>query len=116
MPTAAGGRRNAPQPSDGPLEWSFWARAELSPSADIRPTDLPVALLSRPTFSNPSPAGAHCVGGRMSTSRYLGTALAVLAVAACNPFSRQPVQVSAADPTLNTRWHANLASPSTLAG
>ena len=52
----------------------------------------------------------------MSTSRYLGTALAVLAVAACNPFSRQAVEVSAADPTLNTRWHANLASPSTLAG
>lgn len=53
----------------------------------------------------------------MSTSRYLGAALAVLAVAACNPFSRQAaVEVSAADATLNTRWHANLASPSTLAG
>jgi hypothetical protein len=53
----------------------------------------------------------------MSTSRYLGAALAMLAVAACNPFSRQAaVEVSAIDPTLNTRWHANLASPSTLAG
>jgi hypothetical protein len=53
----------------------------------------------------------------MSTSRYLGAALAMLAVAACSPFSRQAaVEVSAIDPTLNTRWHANVVSPSTLAG
>lgn len=53
----------------------------------------------------------------MSASRLLTVTLAVLATAACNPFNRgQAVEVTTADATLNTRWHANLASPATLAG
>jgi hypothetical protein len=47
----------------------------------------------------------------------LTVVLSVLATAACNPFHRgQAVQMSTEDATLNTRWHANLASPATLAG
>jgi len=53
----------------------------------------------------------------MFTPRNLVIALAVLAPAACNPFHHEPaVMVTAQDPTLNSRWHANLASPSSLAG
>lgn len=45
------------------------------------------------------------------------TACSVLALAACNPFGRSnAVQMDARDATLNTRWHATLASPATLAG
>jgi hypothetical protein len=47
----------------------------------------------------------------------MAVTLAILSTAACNPFSRgQAVEVSTADATLNTRWHANLASPASLAG
>lgn len=43
--------------------------------------------------------------------------LALCAAAACNPFHQDPaVQVSTKDATLNSRWHANLATPATLAG
>jgi len=53
----------------------------------------------------------------MSTHRVLTITLAVLTSIACNPFRRAPaVEVSAQDATLNTRWHANLASPASLAG
>jgi len=53
----------------------------------------------------------------MSTHPLLTVTLALLASAACNPFHRDPaVQVSAQDATLNSRWHANLASPASLAG
>lgn len=51
----------------------------------------------------------------MSTHRYL-TLCSILACAACNPFRQDPVRVSAQDATLNSRWHANLASPASLAG
>jgi len=51
----------------------------------------------------------------MSTHRLLAVALSALLSAAC--FHQDPVvQVSAKDATLNTRWHANLASPAELAG
>lgn len=43
--------------------------------------------------------------------------LVLLAGAACNPFHKDPaVSVSAKDASLNSRWHANLASPASLAG
>lgn len=52
----------------------------------------------------------------MSAFKFL-VPLTVLAFAACNPFHREPsVQMDAQDATLNSRWHANLASPATLAG
>lgn len=53
----------------------------------------------------------------MSTYRLVTIAVAVLITAACNPFNRgQAVEMTTADATLNTRWHANLASPASLAG
>jgi hypothetical protein len=53
----------------------------------------------------------------MFTPRSLTVALSVLACAACNPFHHQPaVEVSTKDATLNTSWHANLATPAALAG
>jgi len=53
----------------------------------------------------------------MSTRWFLTVALSTLTSAACNPFHHEPaVQVSAKDATLNSRWHANLASPASLAG
>lgn len=44
----------------------------------------------------------------------LATALAALALAACG--GEPDVEVSATDPNLNTRWHASVATPRTLAG
>jgi len=53
----------------------------------------------------------------MSTPGLLAATLAVLTATACNPFHReQAVEMSAQDETLNSRWHANLASPGGLAG
>lgn len=53
----------------------------------------------------------------MIPTRILPLALALLAATACNPFQRTPaVAVSTEDAMLNTRWHANLASPASLAG
>ena len=53
----------------------------------------------------------------MSAYRFASVTLCLLATTACNPFHRsQAVQVSAEDATLNTAWHANLASPASLAG
>jgi hypothetical protein len=51
----------------------------------------------------------------MSTHRFLTAAAAVPLLSAC--VHQDPVvQVSTQDATLNTRWHANLASPASLAG
>jgi hypothetical protein len=53
----------------------------------------------------------------MSTYRVLTISLCFLTFTACNPFHRDPaVTVSAQNATLNSRWHANLASPANLAG
>lgn len=50
-------------------------------------------------------------------TRSLAVTVPLLVLVACNPFRRESaVQVSASDAALNTRWHANLASPSALAG
>jgi hypothetical protein len=53
----------------------------------------------------------------MIPSRLLPIALTLLVATACNPFHRgQAVEVSTDDAMLNSRWHANLASPASLAG
>lgn len=53
----------------------------------------------------------------MSTRPLLPITLALLLTTGCNPFHRDPaVTVTARDATLNSRWHANLASPASLAG
>lgn len=53
----------------------------------------------------------------MSTHRALLITVSVLTSAACNAFRHDPaVQVTAKDVSLNSRWHANLASPASLAG
>jgi hypothetical protein len=53
----------------------------------------------------------------MIPSRLLPIALALLAATACNPLHRgQAVEVSTDDAMLNSRWHANLASPVSLVG
>src|SRR3954453_95097 len=53
----------------------------------------------------------------MTRSWPLLLALSTAPVVSCNPFHHEdPVQVSTKDETLNSRWHANLASPADLAG
>jgi hypothetical protein len=53
----------------------------------------------------------------MTTHRFLAFAISTIVSVACNPFHHDPaVTVSARDATLNSRWHANLASPASLAG
>jgi len=53
----------------------------------------------------------------VSKNRFLTFVLFALSATACNPFYRgQAVKVSAGDATLNTTWHANVASPASLAG
>jgi hypothetical protein len=49
--------------------------------------------------------------------RLLFLVVSAFALTSCNPFRHDPaVQVSAKDDNLNSRWHANLASPADLAG
>ncbi len=53
----------------------------------------------------------------MPSHRFLLLAVSALSLAACNPFrSEQAVEVSTKDQNLNSRWHANLATPAELAG
>lgn len=53
----------------------------------------------------------------MSSRWMLTIPLLLVPAAGCNPFHRNPpVQVIDSDAALNTRWHANLASPASLAG
>lgn len=53
----------------------------------------------------------------MSTQRLLMLAVSAFALTACNPFRHDPaVEVSTGDQNLNSRWHANLATPANLAG
>ena len=53
----------------------------------------------------------------MTRSWPLLLALSTATVVGCNPFHHEdPVQVNTKDETLNSRWHANLASPADLAG
>jgi len=48
----------------------------------------------------------------MTNPRFLSATLVLLSPLAC----AQPVRMSSQDGTLNTRWHANLASPASMAG
>ena len=50
----------------------------------------------------------------MSTTHFLAVGLSVLGLAACA--QQQAVELSTGDASLNSRWHANLASPANLAG
>jgi len=53
----------------------------------------------------------------MRTAQFLTLAAVAFTASACNPFHHQrAVQVSNGDVNINSRWHANLASPSKLAG
>ena len=53
----------------------------------------------------------------MPHHRLLAVALSAVALTSCNPFRHsQPVEMSTKDETLNSRWHANLATPAELAG
>jgi hypothetical protein len=53
----------------------------------------------------------------MSRSWLVFAAFSAVTLVACNPFRHaDPVQVNTKDETLNSRWHANLASPADLAG
>src|SRR5690349_8236973 len=53
----------------------------------------------------------------MHRHQLLALALTATALTSCNPFRHgQPVEVSTRDETLNSRWHANLATPAGLAG
>ncbi|HSH75993.1 MAG TPA: hypothetical protein VLA09_09955 [Longimicrobiales bacterium] len=53
----------------------------------------------------------------MTTNRVLATVLVLISAAACNTFNRgQAVRMSTQDTELNTRWHASLVSPASLAG
>ena len=53
----------------------------------------------------------------MANQRFLGAALSLLISAGCNPAHRDPVvDVSTRSPTVTSRWHADLASPPSLAG
>src|SRR6185503_4320219 len=63
----------------------------------------------------PLPFGHSFCGGPMTTTRHLAVGLSILGLAACSP-PRAAVELSAGDAALNSRWHANLASPAALAG
>ncbi|HEU5303836.1 MAG TPA: hypothetical protein VFU40_04250 [Gemmatimonadales bacterium] len=53
----------------------------------------------------------------MHTHRLLLLAVSAFALTSCNPFRRDAaVEVSTKDENLNSRWHANLATPAELAG
>jgi hypothetical protein len=53
----------------------------------------------------------------MSIPQVLTLTLTLVATAACSALRGGPaVEMSTADATLNSRWHANLASPANLAG
>jgi hypothetical protein len=53
----------------------------------------------------------------MPSYRLLLLAVSAFALTSCNPFRHDPaVEVSAKDENLNSRWHANLATPADLAG
>jgi len=53
----------------------------------------------------------------MRSHRLFLLVVSAFALTSCNPFRHDPaVEVSTKDENLNSRWHANLASPADLAG
>src|SRR5215213_2353721 len=55
-------------------------------------------------------------GNTLKTITVLTSALALVAVAACNPFHRDPAVHVSKDVNNNLRWNASLTSPSGLVG
>lgn len=58
---------------------------------------------------------AHMSGDPMAARRALVLA-SLFALAACNPFRREPVSEVERDVNVNSRWRASLVSPAALAG
>ena len=52
----------------------------------------------------------------MSTIRSLALVASAFALAACNPFHREPVTSVSRDANVNARWSATLVTPAALAG
>lgn len=52
----------------------------------------------------------------MHSPRLLALAVSTLALAACNPFHREPVTEVSRDVNVNARWRAALVTPATLVG
>ncbi|CAN5158763.1 hypothetical protein BH23GEM2_BH23GEM2_12960 [soil metagenome] len=52
----------------------------------------------------------------MRSTQILAVTVATVALAACNPFHRDPVTEVRGDANVNTRWTATLATPSNLVG
>lgn len=52
----------------------------------------------------------------MRTATLLVLAASTWVLAACNPFHRDPVTEVTPDANANTRWHASLVTPASLAG
>ena len=52
----------------------------------------------------------------MPSSRLLLLTASTLAIAACNPFHREPVTEVTRDANINTRWRASLVTPASLVG
>jgi hypothetical protein len=52
----------------------------------------------------------------MNSPRSLVVFASLFALAACNPFHKQPVSEVRRDANLNSRWRASLVSPAALAG
>ena len=49
-------------------------------------------------------------------ARHTAVIASLLALAACNPFHREPVSSVSRDVNVNSRWRASLVSPAALAG
>jgi hypothetical protein len=69
---------------------------------------------TRPTGSRADPAGEPM--RQHPTFLLAASMLALAALAACNPFRREPVTEVTRDPNLNLRWSAALVTPAALAG
>jgi len=52
----------------------------------------------------------------MHSPRLLALAVSTFALAACNPFHREPVSEVTRDANVNARWRASLVTPATLVG
>ena len=50
------------------------------------------------------------------TTRHIVVLASLIAIAACNPFRREPVSEVRRDANVNSRWRASLVSPAALAG
>src|SRR5688500_20000599 len=76
-----------------------------------------VARCRSPNRNRPS-VFIRAPGGCMPVTRSLRLAISVstIALAACNPFQRDPVTEVTRDVNANLRWRASLVTPASLAG